>query len=227
MSHSLRRGALAAALAGAFVLAVPLAASAHVGVSPDHIPAGQSTLLTFSFTHGCEESPTTSLRITMPEGIGGAWPTFDTDWSADIDETADGAVSAVTFTAAQPVPKGVRGMVGLTVITDKNAAEQLAFPVEQHCVSGTNEWTQVAKAGEDPEKLDSPAPTVALAVADPADADSSGHGGHGETAPADSSEKDAAETASTTSALPLVLGGGGLAVSVVALLFALRASRKR
>src|SRR5690606_17930776 len=189
MSHTLRRGARAAALAAAFVLAVPAAASAHVGVSPDHIPAGSSTLLTFSFSHGCEGSPTTALRVTMPEGIGNAWPTFDSDWSADIDKNESGAVSAVTFTAAEPVAEGLRGMVGLTVITDKHAADQLVFPVEQRCVTGVNEWTQVAEDGEDPHSLEAPAPVVALdALNDAEDV----HGGHEEQTSADAPEGDPA-----------------------------------
>lgn len=219
MSHTLRRGALAAALAGAFILAVPTAASAHVGVSPDRIPAGQSTLLTFSFSHGCEDSPTTALHVTMPEGIGGAWPTFDTDWSADIEKTAGGAVSAVTFTAVRPVPHDLRGMVGLTVITDKHAADQLVFPVEQRCVTGTNEWTQVAKDGEDPHSLDNPAPVVSLTAADDAAA---GHADHAQKASA-----DAEDAGPTASALPLIVGGGGLAVGIAALVLAIGAYRRR
>jgi uncharacterized protein YcnI len=219
MTHILRRGALAAALAGAFILAVPAAASAHVGVSPDHIPAGQSTLLTFSFSHGCEDSPTTALRVTMPEGIGGAWPTFDSDWNADIEKTEGGAVSAVTFTAVKPVPHDLRGMVGLTVITDKHAADQLVFPVEQRCVTGANEWTQVAKDGEDPHSLDNPAPVVSLTAAGDPDA---GHADLDEKTSADAEDAD-----STASALPLILGGGGLAVGIAALVLAIGAYRRR
>ncbi|HTN56413.1 MAG TPA: DUF1775 domain-containing protein [Microbacterium sp.] len=219
MSHPLRRGALAAAIACAFAVAVPAAASAHVGVSPDHIPAGSSTLLTFSFSHGCEGSPTTALRVTMPEGIGNAWPTFDSDWSADIDKNESGAVSAVTFTAAEPVAEGLRGMVGLTVITDKHAADQLVFPVEQRCVTGVNEWTQVAEDGEDPHSLEAPAPVVALdALNDAEDV----HGGHEEQTSADAPEGDPA-----ASALPLALGGGALAVSLAALLLTIGARRRR
>lgn len=218
MSHTLRRGVLAAALAGAFILAVPAAASAHVGVSPDRIPPGESTLLTFSFSHGCGESPTTALRVTMPEGIGGAWPTFDSDWSADIERTTGDKVSAVTFTAVKPVPQGLRGMVGLTVITDKYAADELVFPVEQRCVTGTNEWTQVAKDGEDPHSLDAPAPVVSLTEADEVGA--TGHGEHDAAAAAGDAYR-------STSALPLILGGGGLAVGIAALVLAIGAYRRR
>ena len=165
MSHTLRRGGIAAATLALFLVAAPTAASAHVGVTPDRIPAGQVTPLTFSFSHGCGESPTTSLRVTMPKGIGSAWPAFDGDWAADVEKDAGGAITAVTFTAAQPVPVDLRGSVELAVITDKNAADELVFPVEQRCVSGTNEWTQVAKDGENAHNLDSPAPVVAPTLA--------------------------------------------------------------
>lgn len=228
MSHTLRRGVLAAGLTAALVLAVPAAASAHVGVSPDRIPAGESTLLTFSFSHGCDDSPTTALRITMPEGIGGVWPSFDRDWSVEIEKTSDG-VSAVTFTAAQPVPDELRGTVSMAVIANDQAAAQLAFPVEQRCVAGVNEWTQIPADGEDPHSLVAPAPVVALAPA--ADADSahadadSAHAGHA----ADESEPSpvAATAAASAPALPLVLGGGALAVSMAALVVAIRANRSR
>src|SRR5690606_39248634 len=166
----------------------------------------------------CDASPATALRVTMPEGIGNAWPTFDSDWSADIEKSASGAVSAVTFTAVHPVADDLRGMVGLTVITDKHAADQLVFPVEQRCVTGTNEWTQIAKDGEDPHSLDAPAPVVSLTAADDADA---AHAGHAEDA------ADAADDGSPTNALPLILGGGGLAVSIAALVLAIGAYRRR
>lgn len=224
MSHTLRRGGIAAATLALFLVAAPTAASAHVGVSPDRIPAGQVTPLTFSFSHGCGESPTTSLRVTMPKGIGSAWPAFDGDWAADVEKDAGGAITAVTFTAAQPVPVDLRGSVELAVITDKNAADELVFPVEQRCVSGTNEWTQVAKDGENAHDLDSPAPVVALTAAD----DSGDHGqqgAHGQHTAAPEASSSSSEQPAAI--LPMLLGGGGLVLAVVALLVSIRGSRRR
>jgi len=224
MSHTLRRGAIAAATLAVFLIAAPTAASAHVGVSPDRIPAGQVTPLTFSFSHGCGESPTTSLRVTMPKGIGSAWPAFDGDWAADVEKDAGGAITAVTFTAAQPVPVDLRGSVELAVITDKNAADELVFPVEQRCVSGTNEWTQVAKDGENAHDLDSPAPVVALTAAD-ASGDHGQESAHGQHTAAPEASSSSSERPAAI--LPMLLGGGGLVIALAALVVSIRASRRR
>ena len=130
----------------------------------------------------------------------------------------------MTFTAAQPVPVDLRGSVELAVITDKNAADELVFPVEQRCVSGTNEWTQVAKDGENAHDLDSPAPVVALTAAD----DSGDHGqqgAHGQHTAAPEASSSSSEQPAAI--LPMLLGGGGLVLAVVALLVSIRGSRRR
>lgn len=96
------RASLTAAgiLGGAVLaLAVPSLASAHVGVSPDELVAGDHGVLTFSFSHGCEDSPTTALRITMPDGLASVAPTLDGDWNIQVERGDDGLVSAVTYTA--------------------------------------------------------------------------------------------------------------------------------
>ena len=61
----------ATALAGGVLLALgaPLAASAHVGVTPSSTAAGSSTVLTFAFGHGFAESPTTKPTFDIPESI--------------------------------------------------------------------------------------------------------------------------------------------------------------
>ena len=70
----------AAGLAAGAVLAltaVPLAASAHVTVTPSGTAAGSYTVLTFAFSHGCEGSPTTALTFDIPESIDSVSPTLN------------------------------------------------------------------------------------------------------------------------------------------------------
>lgn len=61
-----------------FVAAGP--ASAHVGVTPSHLPAGASTILAFSFSHGCEGSPTTAITFELPPEIPAAKATLLAGW---------------------------------------------------------------------------------------------------------------------------------------------------
>ncbi|MGO2051134.1 MAG: DUF1775 domain-containing protein, partial [Microbacterium sp.] len=110
-----RRGAVVAALAAGLVLAAPAAAQAHVGVSPDNVTPEGSAVLTFSFTHGCEDSPTTALRVTMPEGLTSVSPTIDATWDVAVERADNGLVSIVTYTAAEPIPHDLRGEVTMAV----------------------------------------------------------------------------------------------------------------
>lgn len=214
-----RRGALVSAVLGglALAVAVPAAADAHVGVSPDELSVGEHGVLTFSFSHGCDDSPTTSLRITMPEGLASVSPTMDGDWTIDVERGDDGLVSAVTYTAGAPVPHGLRGAVSMGIGLDEDTPETLAFPVVQTCVDGSTEWTQLAKKGEDPHSLDAPAPLVTVTAAE--------EGAHGAHPEEDAGAAPAEDTALT--ALGVALGGAGLAAGLGALFVAVLAYRRR
>lgn len=216
-----RRNALATAgiLGGAILaLAVPSMAGAHVGVSPDELVAGDHGVLTFSFSHGCENSPTTALRITMPEGLASVAPTMDSDWNIQVERGEDGLVSAVTYTAVAPVPTDLRGAVSMGVGLDESTPDTLAFPVVQQCVEGATEWTQIAENGEDPHSLDAPAPVVSVAAA--------AAGGHGEHAATEASADDSAPS-SATDPVGVALGAGGLVAGIAALVVAILAYRRK
>ncbi|KDA04838.1 hypothetical protein DC31_04805 [Microbacterium sp. CH12i] len=210
-----RRGVAAAVLAAGFVLAAPLAASAHVGVSPDAIEPGGSAVLTFSFSHGCEESPTTALRITMPDGLASVSPTVDSLWDIAVERADNGLVSAVTYTATSPIPGGLRGAASMAVTLGEDAPDALAFPVEQQCETGMNEWVEIAEDGADPHDLDSPAPvvTVAAAGSDTADA---GHGEHSDMPQSTPAEESASPVGTILGGAGLVAGLAGLVVAVLA-----------
>ncbi len=220
-----RRNALATAgiLGGAILaLAVPSMAGAHVGVSPDALVAGDHGVLTFSFSHGCENSPTTALRITMPEGLASVAPTMDSDWNIQVERGEDGLVSAVTYTAVAPVPTDLRGAVSMGVGLDESTPDTLAFPVVQQCVEGAAEWTQIAENGEDPHSLDAPAPVVSVTAA--------AAGGHGEHAGTEASAEDSADDSAPSSAtdpVGVALGAGGLVAGIAALVVAILAYRRK
>ena len=221
-----------AGLAGGAVLAlaaVPLAASAHVTVTPSGTAAGSYTVLTFAFSHGCEGSPTTAIAIDIPESIASVSPTLNPNYT--IETVADGdRTSQVVYTAITPVQDGYRDTIELSLQLPEDAAgETLAFPVLQTCEVGETNWNQVAEEGE--EEPESPAPVI---VVTEATGDGHGHGAATEEAASDEHGDGHAEGAEETAAtsddsdtVARVLGIGGLVVGVVGIVLALAARRPR
>ncbi|GAA1815142.1 YcnI family protein [Agromyces neolithicus] len=212
------------ALAGGVLLALgaPLAASAHVGVTPSSTAAGSSTVLTFAFSHGCGESPTTKLTFDIPASIASVSPTLNPNYT--IEKVVEGDRTAqVVYTAITPVENGYRDTIELSLrLPDDAAGETLAFPVRQTCVEGETDWSEVADEGEaEPE---SPAPTI---VVTEATGDENGHGAA--PAAADEHAESASDVAATTSddTVARVLGVGGLVVGAVGIALAISARRRR
>ena len=218
----------AAGLAGGAILAlaaVPLSASAHIGLTPSSTAAGGSSVLAFSFNHGCEGSPTTSLTLEIPESITTVYPAIDPNWT--VQKVADGdRTSQVVFTAVSPVPDGYRAVVELAVqLPDDAEGETLAFPVRQTCEVGQNDWNEVPAEGEDEPENAAPIIVVTESVA------VDDHGGATESASADGhgegGEAAAESTADSSDMVARVLGVGGLVVGAIGIVVALAARRSR
>ena len=216
----------AAGLAGGAILAlaaVPLAASAHVTVTPSSTAAGSYTVLTFALSHGCEGSPTTALTFDIPESIASVAPTLNPNWT--IEKVADGErTSQVVYTAITPVEDGYRDTIELQVALPEDAAgTTFEFPVLQTCETGETEWSEPMVEGEAEPEHPAPSITVTEAV----EGDGHGHADStGDDAEAD--EHKAADAAADSSdTVARVLGIGGLAVGVVGIVLALTARRPR
>lgn len=219
---SRRRARLTAGLVAgaALVLAAPLAASAHVHVTPDESAAGTTTRLAFSFSHGCDDSPTTAVTVTIPDGIDGANPVLDGAWTISRELGADGIPTSVTYTAVTPVESGVAASVALDVIFASDAAESdVAFPVLQTCVTGSTDWSEVAAEGQTEDDLESPAPVVAVGAVSAGD--EHGHGDAEAEADADASAGAEADPVARW------LAGGALVAAVAALGVALVGRRRK
>lgn len=229
---SSRRSAriLTGVLAGAVLaVAAPLAASAHVHVSPEESAAGSTTRLDFSFSHGCDDSPTTAVVFTIPEGVDGVTPVLDGAWTITRELGDDGIPTQITYTAATPVESGVAATLGLDVIFASSAADtSVAFPVLQKCVVGETDWADVATEGQTEDDLEAPAPVVAVGAV----STDTGHG-H-EDADADAAEDgthddEHADAAAADGADPVArwLSGGALVAALAALGVAIFGRRRR
>jgi uncharacterized protein YcnI len=231
-----RRGILrtATALVGgvALAVAVPLAASAHVRVSPDQAAAGSYSTLTFKVPTESATATTTSVTVDLPrdtpfssvstEPVPGWTAEVTTEELATPVETDDATITeapvAVEWTADDGV--GLRSgefqrfTVSVGPVPDTGS---IVLPAHQGYSDGSVvDWDEATPAsGEEPEH---PAPTLYVDDAPPAEA----MGAAMTTTPAPdaavattSSDPDAA-----SSAVAVGLGVGGLALGAVALVVA-------
>ena len=227
----LRRTLTATAVAGgtaALMLAGISGASAHVGVTPDKTTANSYALLTFGIPHGCEESGTTKVTITLPAELNDAQPTVNPSWTAEKvteqlaepKKLADGTsitkrTSQIVYTAKAPLDPALRDALVLSVKLPDVAGKTLYFPTLQNCEVGQTDWSQLPAEGQDPHSLKAPAPSVTVTAA------ADGHAAHAasasdtpETVQAAAVSDDGAQARSWAG---LVAGVGGLALGGLAL----------
>ena len=163
----------------ALAVAVGASAAAHVSIEEGEVVAGSSAIVTLAFSHGCEGSPTTQVRIQMPESIPTVSPTINANWDVEkvaeaLDTPIEGShgeqiterVSEVVYTARTPVADGFRDTFELSVDIPEDAAGQtIYFPTIQTCEAGESAWIEIPAEGQDHDDLESPAPGVDVVAA--------------------------------------------------------------
>ncbi|MCU1546487.1 MAG: hypothetical protein JWP30_1587 [Homoserinimonas sp.] len=187
------------ALGAATLIAIssPIAAHAHITVTPTDADAGSYAVLSFSASHGCEGSPTTSVAITVPEQIESVSPTVNPNWTISVED------NQVVYTALTPLPDGQRDTFELSVkLAEGEAGTEIVFPVLQSCEVGFTAWTAADSDGKEPEH---PAPSVLMT---------------------ESTAANYPTTSMRADPLGRVLGIGGLVLGSAALVVALIGRRK-
>lgn len=166
---------------GALTLALATApsAAAHISASSDTTVAGSYALVSFGVPHGCGDSATTEVRISIPEGINAVTPTVNPGWDlvTVTEQLADPGVdshgeevteriSEVVYTAHEPLPADVRDAFDLSMrLPEDTAGQTLYFPAVQSCEEGESAWIQRPAEGQDPHELDLPAPDLTVTAA--------------------------------------------------------------
>jgi uncharacterized protein YcnI len=157
-------------------LGIASPATSHVTLEQREATIGGPTKLTFRVPHGCEDQPTTTLRVLIPEGFIAAKPMPKPGWTLDVSQ-GDYAKAHDYFHGVklskgtkEIVWKGslpndyydefvVSGFVG----RDFKADAILYFPVVQECPNGgVHRWVEVPAAGQNGSDLKEPAPGIKL-----------------------------------------------------------------
>ena len=191
----------AAAATGVLTLALAGTAAAHITANPGEAPTDSYATLDFSVGHGCEESPTTQVRIKVPPSVPSVTPAVNPFWDVATKEgkkdkvelhgeTITRGVSEVIYTATQPLPPDRLDLLTMSVkLPAGEEGESVYFPTLQSCEKGRNRWIQIPAEGESGDELESPAPAVVLTAAE---------GGHGGAASSD--EESSAQPAASVQA---------------------------
>ena len=226
---------IAATTTALLLLAAPLAASAHVEVTPGQAAAGSGTDLTFQVPNESATAGTVKLVVDLPTTTPFTAISYlpVPGWSASIDTeklakpvTADGqtiteAPVRVTWTADAGTQIAPGQFQTFTIATESVPdTGRILFPAHQAYSDGTVvDWTEKTPAsGKEPEH---PAPTLYVNDAPPADP---GAGKMSATA-----TPGAAATSASAGSDPLAVGLGlaGLALGAVALVIAVFGATRR
>jgi len=223
MSNSplpVRRLLAGVAIAGLTVLGMAAPAFAHVEAEGDQASDGMASV-TFSFTHGCAGSPTTSLKIQLPAG------TYD----VQATEAMPGFTAQVTPTELDwtggSVPDNTKGTFTATMMIPGTKGDTVFFPTVQGCATGEETWIEKT----DDAEAELAAPRIVLTETVAASSSSTAAGGSGSSttskASASPSTTEAASSSSDSDSNKTVYIVGGIALVVIVVVGIVLVVRRR
>jgi uncharacterized protein YcnI len=149
-------------------------ASAHVTLESQQAVAGSTHKAVLRVPHGCAGSPTTAIRIRIPDGMTAVKPMPKPGWQ----------LSTVTGKLAEPVSDGHGGQIteGVREIAwtggklldahydefvfrgtlPNKPGERLYVPVVQECEQGVDRWIEIPAPGKSADDYKMPAPGLRL-----------------------------------------------------------------
>jgi len=161
-------------LVAVLALASATPAAAHVVFNEATAPAGQLATAGLRVMHGCGGKPTIKVVIDLPPGMMRVTPRMIPGWKVSVaTRPLDKSVMLHGFEVREgpaqitwqggSLPDAAYEVFEFRAMMPDQPGATLVFPTVQTCPGGATEtWTQVAAPGEDPMKLDTPAPTIKL-----------------------------------------------------------------
>ena len=152
------------------------AANAHVTLEYQVANAGSGYKATFRVGHGCGESPTREIAVTLPSGVKSAKPMPKAGWTIAIEREALAAprtdhgkrvtdeVRRIRWTANTPADALPNAHYDEFVLQARLPAQAgvLYWPVAQVCEQGRVDWAELPGADRKPGDLKFPAPVLEL-----------------------------------------------------------------
>jgi uncharacterized protein YcnI len=149
---------------GLMIAVIALAAApafAHVSLETKQATVGSSYKAVFVVPHGCAGSPTTKIRVQIPEGVIGIKPMPKAGWTLD---TVNGKYTAEYDYHGNKLSEGVKEVVwsggklpdhnydefviSTYLTTGLKPNSMLYFPVVQECEQGVSRWIDIPGEGD-------------------------------------------------------------------------------
>jgi uncharacterized protein YcnI len=158
-------------------LAIAPTVFAHVSLTTKQSPIDSHYKAVLSVPHGCKGSPTTKIRVRIPEGVVGVKPQPKAGWTL---ETIKGDYAKPYARYGTPITSGVKEVIWTGgplpddhydeflfisyLSSDLAPNSTLFFPVVQECEDGVVRWIDLpsAKKKSPDDHSDSPAPGLKL-----------------------------------------------------------------
>jgi uncharacterized protein YcnI len=166
------RTILLSVAANVFAMAV---ANAHVTLETQQATVGSTYKAVMRVPHGCGDSPTTAIKIRIPEGVIGVKPMPKPGWKLDVvtgkyakPYTLRGAkvgegVTEVHWTGGKlPDAFYDEFVFRADIASELEAGKTIYFPVVQECEKGIHRWIEIPQPGQG-ERGPEPAPGLRLA----------------------------------------------------------------
>jgi uncharacterized protein YcnI len=149
-----------AVLAGAGV-------QAHVTLEQAQAPAGSSYKAVLRVGHGCNGTPTHTLKVIVPDGMRGVKPMPKPGWSITITRAAGGEAAEISWAANNREAWLDDAHYDEFVLRGQLPAQAgpMWFKLRQICAEGQNDWSEVPASGTSTRGLKSPAALLEIVPA--------------------------------------------------------------
>ena len=133
---------------------------AHTVITETSLPAGTVQFVTFLIAHGCGSSPTTGLRILIPNNVMRVTAGYMPGWRVErkvrkLDapyKMEDGTVISETVSEIAwiggAVPDGLFAEFRLRVSLPNTPGKTLYFKAIQKCEQGEVRWIETPRSGQ-------------------------------------------------------------------------------
>lgn len=174
----LNQGLRATLAAAAFAISLP--ADAHITFENKEVKAGSTVKFVLRVPHGCAGSPTTAVRIALPEELTEAKPQPKPGWTLNVTLVEpqggdsgenghaahgghdDGVVREIAWSGGKLEDAHYDEFVFRAKVAQEIAATAIFVPIVQECETGVERWIEIPPAGASSDDLKFPAPSIRI-----------------------------------------------------------------